>query len=55
MAAPGSPLAGVSIVIPAFNEARRIGGTLRRIAEYASGGLRDWELIVVDDGSADDK
>jgi len=54
MAAPGSPLAGVSIVIPAFNEARRIGGTLRRIAEYASGGLRDWELIVVDDGSADD-
>ena len=45
--------ASLSVVIPAFNEARGIERTLAQIAEYAaqSGGVS--ELIVVDDGSTD--
>jgi dolichyl-phosphate beta-glucosyltransferase len=42
----------LSVVVPAYNEERRIAGTLERISAYL-GTLRfDCELIVVDDGSA---
>ena len=41
----------LSIVIPAFNEARRIGRTLDSISAYAA--RTRCELIVVDDGSTD--
>jgi dolichyl-phosphate beta-glucosyltransferase len=44
----------LSIVIPAFNEARRLGDTLRRIRQYAADAGSRWEVIVVDDGSGDD-
>lgn len=44
----------VSIVIPAYNEAQRIGGSLRAIAEYARVTSEQLEVIVVDDGSMDD-
>ena len=44
----------VSIVIPAFNEAARIGSTISRIQEFLSGFPFPYELIVVDDGSSDD-
>jgi dolichyl-phosphate beta-glucosyltransferase len=44
----------VSVVIPAYNEAGRIGQTLRAIGEFARGTALDFELIVVDDGSSDD-
>jgi glycosyltransferase involved in cell wall biosynthesis len=40
----------VSIVVPAYNEARTIEGVLRRVAELP---LRT-ELVVVDDGSVDE-
>lgn len=40
----------VSIVVPAYNEARFIAGVLRRVADLP---LRT-ELVVVDDGSSDD-
>lgn len=43
----------VSIVIPAYNEAQRIGVTLERIERHFSGLARKFELIVVDDGSTD--
>jgi dolichyl-phosphate beta-glucosyltransferase len=43
----------LSIVIPAFNEAQRLGDTLRRIREYAATAGQAWEVIVVDDGSRD--
>jgi dolichyl-phosphate beta-glucosyltransferase len=43
----------VSIVVPAYNEAGRIGGSLRRIAEYADAKGVSVEIIVVDDGSTD--
>ena len=44
-----------SLVIPAFNERRRIEAALRRVAQWRRGrpGGWDWEVIVVDDGSTD--
>jgi dolichyl-phosphate beta-glucosyltransferase len=43
-----------SIVIPAYNEHRRIGETLRRILDYLH--QQNWraEVVAVDDGSRDD-
>jgi dolichyl-phosphate beta-glucosyltransferase len=44
----------LSIVIPAFNEEKRLPATLDRIDSYlARGGWRFSELLVVDDGSRD--
>lgn len=43
----------ISIVIPAYNEEKRIGRYLRRLCAYcASSGLPS-EIIVADDGSSD--
>jgi dolichyl-phosphate beta-glucosyltransferase len=42
-----------TIVIPAFNEAGRIGGTLRATLEYLGRASPESELIVVNDGSTD--
>jgi dolichyl-phosphate beta-glucosyltransferase len=45
-----------SLVVPAFNEAGRIEDAVRLIAAWVRTrpGGRDWEVLVVDDGSADD-
>ena len=43
----------LSIVIPAYNEANRLGNTLYRVVEYLHENWPDSELIVVDDGSSD--
>ncbi len=43
----------ISIVIPAYNEAVRIGCTMDRCAAFLSGCYPSWELLVVDDGSTD--
>jgi dolichyl-phosphate beta-glucosyltransferase len=43
----------LSIVIPAYNEATRIGNTLESIARYFAENSRPTEVIVVDDGSRD--
>jgi len=43
----------VSIVIPAYNEARRIVPTLTSRAEYFDALSLPYEIIVVDDGSRD--
>ncbi|MCA1850703.1 MAG: glycosyltransferase family 2 protein, partial [Acidobacteria bacterium] len=43
----------LSIVIPAYNEAARLGETLRIVFEYLNEHFPDSELIVVDDGSSD--
>jgi dolichyl-phosphate beta-glucosyltransferase len=43
----------LSIVIPAFNEAARLGDTLRTVFEYLNEQSPDSEVIVVDDGSTD--
>jgi dolichyl-phosphate beta-glucosyltransferase len=44
----------LSIVVPAFNEARRIPTTLRAIGAHFASAPFAVELIVVDDGSSDD-
>ena len=43
----------VSIVVPAFNEAARIGDSIRKIDEFIRQSPLSFELIVVDDGSSD--
>jgi glycosyltransferase involved in cell wall biosynthesis len=43
----------VSIVVPAFNEASRIGETLTELSGFLAAQPWDWEVRVVDDGSAD--
>ena len=43
----------LSIVIPAFNEAARIGNSLKKIHAFMQQSLLSFELIVVDDGSVD--
>ena len=44
----------ISIVIPAYNEERRIGDTLRKIISYLKLHRYIYEIIIVDDGSTDD-
>lgn len=45
--------AGVSIIIPAFNEQKGIGKVIDEIHEVCSSRGLDFEIIVVDDGSTD--
>lgn len=51
MADAGRP--DLSVVIPAFNEERRLLATLRAAEEYLRRSNRRSELIVIDDGSTD--
>jgi glycosyltransferase involved in cell wall biosynthesis len=44
----------LSVVIPAFNEALRLGVTLDKVRQYLETRNYPTELIVVDDGSSDD-
>jgi glycosyltransferase involved in cell wall biosynthesis len=43
-----------SIVVPAYNEAARLGKSLCTILDYLNDEYDDSELIVVDDGSSDE-
>ena len=44
----------LSIVIPAYNEEKRLPSTLERVLGYLDGGQWDFaEIMVVDDGSSD--
>lgn len=43
----------LSIVIPAYNEEHRIGGTLSKIHDFLSKQSYTFEVILVDDGSID--
>jgi len=45
--------ASLSVVIPAYNEAARLGNTLTAVVNYLRQSWPDAELIVVDDGSTD--
>jgi len=52
---PGpSPLDELSVVVPSFNEEKRLGVSLERISRYCHERIDKFELIVVDDGSTDD-
>lgn len=44
----------LSVVIPAYNESSRLPASLARVIEYLDERSYDYEVIVVDDGSADD-
>ena len=44
----------LSLIIPAFNEAQRIGPTLRRVHQFLAARPARFEILVVDDGSTDD-
>lgn len=48
-----SVAAVTSVVVPAFNEAERLGPTLERILAYFAQRAAPAEVVVVDDGSAD--
>jgi dolichyl-phosphate beta-glucosyltransferase len=43
----------LSVVIPAFNEEKRIAPTLAAIHDYLKKNAEQFEIIVVDDGSSD--
>lgn len=43
----------LSVVVPVYNERRRLGATLAAIRAYLAEQRLRWELIVVDDGSTD--
>jgi glycosyltransferase involved in cell wall biosynthesis len=53
MSEHGAEPVDVSIVVPAFNEALRIGSTLDDLATFLGRQPWRWEIRVVDDGSAD--
>lgn len=44
----------LSLVIPAFNEGKRIEQTLQRVLSYSNGMEGGMEILVVDDGSRDE-
>jgi glycosyltransferase involved in cell wall biosynthesis len=48
-----SALPELSIIIPSFNEERRLPGTLEKIAAYIQNKRPNTEVIVVNDGSTD--
>ena len=42
-----------SVVVPAYNEAAGIAVTVDRLSRYLGSTPLSWEIVVVDDGSAD--
>ena len=50
---PTADPTSISIVIPAYNEGRRLRRACTLVTEFLNAGGYDWELIVVDDGSKD--
>ena len=46
-------VAGVTVVVPAYNEERAIASQIENVRAVMERSARPWELIVVDDGSTD--
>ena len=49
----GAPQPALSIVVPCFNEEKRLPRTIEQIERYLAGKGTQYELILVDDGSTD--
>jgi dolichyl-phosphate beta-glucosyltransferase len=49
----GATRVALSIVIPAYNEERRLPATLRRLREYLALQRYGWEVLVIVNGSTD--
>ncbi len=43
----------LSVIVPAYNEEKRLPKTLKEIEKYLKTQSYDWEIIVVNDGSKD--
>jgi dolichyl-phosphate beta-glucosyltransferase len=43
----------LSVIVPAYNEEQRLPATLVRMREYLDGRDEEYEVLIVDDGSAD--
>src|SRR4051812_39509547 len=48
------PVPYLSIIIPAYNESKRIPKTLREMDAYLKTADYDYEIVVVNDGSKDE-
>ena len=46
-------LSSLSVVVPAHNEAHRLGASLARLLEWLPAHVQSFEIVVVDDGSTD--
>ena len=53
LADPASTLAGLSAFFPAYNDSGTIASMVIRAVKAASELTPDYEVIVIDDGSAD--
>lgn len=54
MTDPSAENVYLSLIIPAYNEAERLGATLKSVVDYLSRQSYTAEVIVVDDGSEDE-
>src|SRR6266850_4362776 len=52
MAPPADPIA-LSVIVPAFNEERRVAATLGTLCDYLRQQPWNWEIRLIDDGSLD--
>lgn len=52
-APPSAAPRRVSFIVPAYDEERRLGGSLERLVAYCAQQPYESEIIVVDDGSSD--
>lgn len=50
---PLAPTPYMSIIVPAYNEEKRLGATIKRILAYFDEQEKPYEILVVDDGSTD--
>lgn len=48
-----NPSPSFSVIIPAYNEEKRLPNTLRTTVEYLKSSPYEWEILVVNDGSHD--
>lgn len=53
MKPPDAPSPLISVIVPVFNDARRLQVCLRALAEQEGADLPDFEVIVADNGSTD--